>query len=230
MGTAQRRFHHSQGPESLSGFAWMYLARHGETESNRCRRYAGRNGEGLTSQGRSQILALAGALARENIESIWTSPVVRAVESAALLSGELKIPVKEDPRLAEMLLGPWEGLTEDEVERTYPLEYVLWNTMPDHLDIDGRDTLGVLASRVMSVVEEATRQARPVLLMTHVAPIRVAVLRVLALDLNWYKRISIPNASCLIADRGCAEVYRVPNRTRVRAELGLEERSTGVEP
>src|SRR5258705_6213088 len=227
MGAGARGF--PQGQESVSGFAWLYLARHGETASNKSRRYAGRSNEGLTSDGRSQILALAGALAGENIESIWTSPVGRALESASLLSGELGIPFKEDPRLAEMLLGPWEGLTEDEVERTYPVEYVLWNTMPDHLDIDGRDTLDVLASRVMSVVEEATRQTRPVLLMTHVAPIRVAVLRVLALDLNWYKRISIPNASCLSADRGRAEVYRVPDLTPVRAELDLEKAPSGVE-
>ncbi len=200
-----------------------YLARHGETESNRSRRYAGRNKDRLTPEGRQQILNLARVLGGENIASIWTSPIVRAVESAGLISQELWIPLEEDPRLAEMLMGPWEGLTETEVERTYPLEYDLWNTAPHCLDMKGRETLSRLVLRVMAVVEDASRRSHPVLLMTHVAPIRVATLSVLGLDLNLYKRLVVPNAGCLVVDRARADAYRMPGLTAIRDELNRAE-------
>ncbi len=196
-----------------------YLARHGETESNCERRYAGRNEEGLTAGGRSQVLALARMLSDKGIEAIWTSPVLRAVESAEILSQELGIPHRKDARLAEMLMGPWEGLTEAEVEHAYPREYHLWNTVPASLAINGRETLRILAGRVMSVVDDAARSMRPVLLMTHVAPIRVTALHTLDLDLNNYKRLTIPNAACVLVDRGRGDVRRLPEHTPVRAEL-----------
>ena len=206
-----------------------YLARHGETESNRARRYAGRASDSLTSEGRRQILNLARSLADANIASIWTSPIVRAVESAGLISQELGIPLQEDPRLAEMLLGPWEGLTESEVERSFPVEYLLWNTAPSRLELTGRETRDGLTSRVMTAVDDACRQECPVLLMTHVAPIRVAALHVLDLDLDLYKSLDVPNAACLMVDRRRAEIYRVPGLVPVRSELGLTSGPVGAE-
>ena len=207
-----------------------YLARHGETESNRARRYAGRASDPLTAEGRRQILNLARSLADANIASIWTSPIVRAAESAGLISQELGIPLQEDSRLAEMYLGPWEGLTETEVARSFPAEYLLWNTTPSRLEMNGRETLDVLASRVMTAVDDACRRERPVLLMTHVAPVRVAALRVLDLDLDLYKSLDVPNAACLMVDRLSAEIYRVPGLKPVRSELGLTSGPVGAEP
>jgi broad specificity phosphatase PhoE len=148
------------------------------------------------------------------------------VESATLISRALGIPLQEDARLAEMSMGPWEGLTEAEVELTYPREYLIWNTTPARLEMKGRETLSVLASRVMEVVEEARRQTRPVLLMTHVAPMRVAALSVLGLDLNCYKRLHVPNAACLILDPQQVDLCRWPSGTSIRAELEREPRES----
>jgi hypothetical protein len=64
--------------------------------------------------------------------------------------------------------------------------------------------------------------------MTHVAPIRVAALRVLELDLDMYKSLDVPNAACLMVDR--AEIYRVPGLVPVRSELGLTSGPVGAEP
>ena len=196
-----------------------YLARHGETESNCDRRYAGRNNEGLNARGRGQVLALARLLFDKGIEAIWTSPVPRAVESAEIVSQELRIPLQEDARLAEMLMGPWKGLTEAEVEHAYPREYHLWNTVPASVAIEGRETLKLLTSRVLAAVDDAAQSIRPVLLMTHVAPMRVVALSTLDLDLNNYKRLAIPNAACIMVDRDRGEVHRLPHLTSVRTEL-----------
>src|SRR2546425_262243 len=103
--------------------------------------------------------------------------------------GELTVvdPVPGDARTtamawsSEMQLGPWEGLTETQVAQGYPNAHALWCTLPDRLVLEGRETLGALAERVNAAVGDAAHEPHPVLLMTHVAPIRVVMLAVLRL-------------------------------------------------
>ena len=83
------------------------------------------------------------------------------------------------------------------------MSYALWLSQPDEVRVEGRETLGQVAARVMAVVADAEAEAtrEPVLLMTHVAPMRVAVLSVLRYPLAAYKRLVVPNASCVRLDR-----------------------------
>src|SRR3989454_10942168 len=66
----------------------VYVARHGQTESNLLRRYAGYSSEPLTKTGRSQMAGLAAQLALCGIAEIWTSAMTRARESAHLVRSE----------------------------------------------------------------------------------------------------------------------------------------------
>src|SRR5882672_7152962 len=109
----------------------VYLARHGQTESNILRRYAGSGAEPITDRGRGQMSGLAARLGLCGIREIWTSEVARAHESAELVARILGIPVRTDARLNEIRMGPWEGLTEAEVAQHYPAAHALWCTVPD---------------------------------------------------------------------------------------------------
>jgi broad specificity phosphatase PhoE len=81
--------------------------------------------------------------------------------------------------------------------------------LPDRLVLDGRETLDAVAARVSSAVSEAASQRHPVLLMSHVAPIRVAVLSVLGLPLSQYKRLHMGNGDGVVIDRAKAEARRL---------------------
>lgn len=213
-------------PLSLST---TYLARHGQTESNLLRRYVGYSPEPLTPAGRGQIGGLAAQLGLAGIAEIWTSEVARARESAELVGSVLSIPVVGDARLNEMRMGPWEGLTEQEVAERFPDAYAQWCTVPDRVALEGRETLSVLASRVTAAVQDAVRRSHPVLLMTHVAPMRVAILSALGLPLRLYKRVHVSNADCVRVDHVQEEVYRLGEdgsmRTRLELSLGGPESS-----
>src|SRR2546422_10863001 len=93
-------------------------------------------------------------------------------------------------------MGPWEGLTEAQVADRFADAYALWCTLPDRLALDGRETLAAVAGRVTAALSDAAGRPRPLLLMTHVAPLRVAVLRTLGLPLRPYKRGHGPNGDC----------------------------------
>jgi broad specificity phosphatase PhoE len=197
----------------------VFLARHGETESNRVSRYAGRNGEPLTKRGRSQVLRLAEQLKGLGIRRIWSSAVWRALESATLLSDHLRLPLTIDQRLDEMRLGAWEGRTEAEVARDFPDDYALWLSQPDQVRMDGRETLAQVAARVMGAVADARASHLATLLMTHVAPIRVAVLSTVACPLGAYKRLTVGNAACVRLECATEQANWVPQGASLRAEL-----------
>lgn len=193
----------------------VYLARHGETESNRQRRYAGYANEPLNSAGRAQMGALAARLGPHGIGEIWTSEVARARESAELVAAILSVPIRTEPRLNEIRMGPWEGLTEVEVAQRFPNEHALWSTLPDRLEIPGRETLATVASRVVGAVTEAGRQSKRILVVSHVAPIRVAILTALGVSLSNYKRLHVANGDAMLVDFAKRHVVRVDGAGRM---------------
>jgi broad specificity phosphatase PhoE len=197
----------------------VFLARHGETESNRAGLYAGRQNEPLTRRGRSQVHRLAEQIKALGIRQIWSSSVWRALESATLLRDRLRLPLTIDQRLDEMRLGAWEGRTEAEVARDFPEEYSLWLTHPDQVTVAGRETLAQVAARTMAAVADARSTHLPTLLMTHVAPMRVAVLSTVRCALGSYKRVTVPNAACVRLDCAVEQASWVPQGGSLRAEL-----------
>jgi probable phosphoglycerate mutase len=197
----------------------VFLARHGETESNRACIYAGRRNDPLTRRGRSQVIRLANQIKALGIRQIWSSSVWRALESSTLLRDRLRLPVTIDQRLDEMRLGPWEGRSEAEVARDFPDDYSLWLTQPDQVRIEGRETLTQVAARVMAAVADACSSRLPTLLVSHVAPIRVAVLSTVGCSLGSYKRVTVPNASCVRLDCAAEQATWAPQGASLRAEL-----------
>jgi broad specificity phosphatase PhoE len=76
-----------------------------------------------------------------------------------------------------------------------------------------------VAARTMSAVADACATHLPTLLVTHVAPIRVAVLSTIGCPLGSYKRVSIPNASCVRLDCAAEQATWAPHGASLRAEI-----------
>ena len=97
----------------------IYLVRHGETEWNRDSRLQGQQNSSLTERGREQARKLGNLLSRlldHTQVPVKVSPLGRALETAAIIRQHIPGPEPIiDPRLQEMTLGAWEGLTRTEV-------------------------------------------------------------------------------------------------------------------
>lgn len=210
---------HSNAPPQQSTL--VYLARHGQTESNVQGRYAGYSDESITDAGRGQMSALALRLAPCGVGEVWTSEVPRARDSAEVVAQVLGTPLRVDARLNEMRLGPWEGMTEEEVARAFPSAHALWCVLPDQLVLEGRETLDEVAARVSSAVSDAARQKHPVLLLSHVAPIRVAVLTALGLPLSRYKGLRMDNGDGVVIDHANDQARRVGEDRSLQDELPI---------
>lgn len=95
------------------------LIRHGETTWNRAGRWQGHADPELTGEGLAAAVALAEELAVEQREHPWTrlvsSDLARARITAALVGERLALPLALDPRLRELDIGRWAGLTRPEI-------------------------------------------------------------------------------------------------------------------
>lgn len=100
----------------------LWLVRHGETAGQSSIRYHGSNDVPLSDHGRAQIQALVPWLAGADFARIVHSPLVRAVESAAILAAGLRFPgpLACDERLREISFGACEGMTREEIDAAYP--------------------------------------------------------------------------------------------------------------
>ncbi len=92
----------------------MYFARHGESEANVLRVVSNRPGvHGLTAKGREQAAGLAEAL-RGRVSAVYSSPLLRAVETAGAVCAALGLPLELTDALREYDCGELEGRSDAE--------------------------------------------------------------------------------------------------------------------
>jgi broad specificity phosphatase PhoE len=115
----------------------FYIIRHGQSEANARKIVQGRRDFPLDDSGRLQAAALGSWLAPTGIETILSSPLKRASETAAILALALGLP---DPvildNLAEIDVGSFSGLSLDEARIRFPeihaeFERSSWEGVPD---------------------------------------------------------------------------------------------------
>ena len=131
----------------------LYLIRHGETEWNANNRWQGHADVPLNDVGREQAALLARWFRRTGtrFDRIYSSDLSRAYQTAWSVGSELGIPVQLYPPLREIDLGVWSGLTRDEVQERYPIEFALLNQGQD-IPRGGAETTAALTKRVVGAV------------------------------------------------------------------------------
>jgi broad specificity phosphatase PhoE len=94
----------------------FYMIRHGETEANAAKIMAGSLDSPLNQNGRDQAKAVQAVVRALPVKPsvIVHSQLSRARETAEIINEALKLPLYEDPDLAELHAGDWEGVSYDQ--------------------------------------------------------------------------------------------------------------------
>ncbi len=88
----------------------IYIIRHGETDWNQQRRFQGRTDIPLNENGRQVAEWTRDGLKDVAFDVVYTSPLLRAKETAEIITGDRNIPIIEDERIIEMSFGSYEGI------------------------------------------------------------------------------------------------------------------------
>lgn len=188
--------------QPFAGRGRIFLLRHGETEWNRERRVMGRRPIPLCAEGRDQLSRVVPHLRGLGIGTIWTSPMVRARETAEMAAEALGgAPVREEPGLAEVDYAAWEGLGFRELLEDP--NYHEFHKDPLGARVPGGgETLLEVRNRVFAACERIlarTEEGHP-LLVSHGDPLRLVVSACLAIDPEQFRRVRLDNGSLSAID------------------------------
>jgi broad specificity phosphatase PhoE len=174
----------------------VMLMRHGETDWNREGRVMGRNPIGLNERGRGQVEAAARFARTIKPDLIVTSPLVRARETAEIMSAGLGgIAIVEEEAIAEVLYGRWEGMVyHDLIEDPYYTEY---RKSPVDKPTPGGETMPQVQARGVEAVMRVLRENTDlrIMLVSHGDIIRTVLCHFLGMELSYFHRLRVDNAS-----------------------------------
>jgi broad specificity phosphatase PhoE len=167
----------------------VFLVRHGATILTAEDRFAGETDIPLSDQGREQVRRLADRLADLSIAGVYASPLGRTVETSRILAAPHHLEIQQREGLREISHGHWETLTRQEVEKTYPAEFALWDQDPYTFSPeDGESGLSVIARALPALLEIVRRHAGcSVIVVSHKATIRLLLSSLLGFDPRRYR-------------------------------------------
>ncbi|NNJ47454.1 MAG: hypothetical protein HKP18_06435, partial [Acidimicrobiia bacterium] len=135
------------------GDTLLTLIRHGQTDANIDDRWQGVTDGELTIDGRAQAAALADWY--PGLDSLYSSPLRRAQDTAAALAEVLGVEVENHEGVIEMHLGEWEDLTTPTIQSEWAQ---LWEQIYDRGKDLPRGTTGESLTDTAARMEAALQE------------------------------------------------------------------------
>ncbi|MFQ5861090.1 MAG: histidine phosphatase family protein, partial [Dehalococcoidia bacterium] len=132
----------------------LLLVRHGETDWNRQGKFQGHSDAGLTTLGTRQAQAVAQALGHYHPSALYSSPLLRAMQTAELIGRALGLEVTVLEGLKEADLGELEGLDSQTMRARYGQFYARWRQDPATATMPGGESLAQVQERAWGAVQQ----------------------------------------------------------------------------
>ena len=180
--------------------ALVILVRHGQTDENVSGRISGQGPVPLNTRGQEQARLAAEVLAPLGITHLFSSPLVRARQTAEFLAERLQKSIEEIPDLREVGYGDWEGKTFNEM-RTHPVAHQVFHD-PINATFPNGESLLEVQQRGIGVIEWV-RNTYPqgiVTVVSHGDVIRTALAHYLGMPFNEYRRLDLDNGAISVLE------------------------------
>jgi probable phosphoglycerate mutase len=185
----------------------LVLLRHGETDWNAEERAQGHADVPLNAVGHAQAAAVAETLAAFGPVRLWSSDLMRAMQTAQYVADATGLIVEPDPRLREYDVGQRSGLTIPEFEATYPEAYASWRRGDGRLRVPGEESTEEVRRRIAPALAEcvsALGAGETGVAVLHGACLKVGLMALLGWPWELSRSLrGLDNcAFCIVADSG----------------------------
>ncbi len=186
----------------------LVLVRHGLSSFNAKGLIQGRTDDSfLTDDGYEQALKAGKALSKINFDKIYSSPLVRAAETAKTIKKSFNNAqeIIFDNNLLEVDLSEWSGLKIEEIKNKFPEIYPIWKNDPENLILKRSN------NKTYKPIQELYEQANnfikdilriyldkddvKILVVGHNAILRCLILLLLGKPKQGFRKIRLENAS-----------------------------------
>lgn len=180
----------------------LLLIRHGENDYLKKGILIGNMpGVHLNERGHEQAAALGDALKNLPIKAIYSSPLDRALETAAPLANHLKLEILVRPGLADTNVGTWGGRKLTALRKLPAWKQVQAN--PSAFRFPGGESFVELQTRQVEAITSiaaAHGKADLVAVFFHADPIKLVVAHYLGMALDNFQKLSVDTGSVTILE------------------------------
>ena len=190
----------------------LIFVRHGLSSFNKEGRIQGRNDlSTLTKEGQSQAEAAGKVLSSIPIDAIYSSPLQRASETTKIIvkQHKSKLQTTYTDELLEVDLGPWSGLTKNNIKKLFPEELTIWEREPKELSITRED--GTKFQPIKELLDQAENflkflfkahsdSNKNILIVAHNAILRCLILKLINEPSKGFRRLKLDNTSISICN------------------------------
>ena len=186
----------------------LVLVRHGLSSFNEKGLIQGRTDDSLlTNEGYEQALKAGKALSKINFDQIFSSPLVRAAETAKTIikNFDKQQNIVFDKNLLEVDLSEWSGLKIDEIKKKFPDIYPTWKNNPENLILKRSDNrsykpIQELFDQAATFIENIfkiylDKDEVNILVVGHNAILRCLILFLIGKPKQGFRKIRLENAS-----------------------------------
>ena len=189
----------------------LVFVRHGLSSFNKKGLIQGRSNESsLTKEGYIQAESAGKVLRDINFDGIYSSPLIRASETAKTIEKFLKknYEIKLDENLLEVNLPTWSGLNIDEIKKKYPDDYHNWKNDPENLTLRNKENKSYqpikelylqakkFTDSLFSIYEN--KEDKNILIIAHNAILRCLILSLINNPKRGFRKLKLDNASISI--------------------------------
>ena len=171
----------------------LILIRHGESVFNLERRYTGQTDVPLTEKGIKQAEITAEYILKNyRIDAIYSSDLIRAIDTARPIADKLGLKIQTDPRLREIYAGVWQGLLFSEVKEKYKEEYEKYQSDRANCRTLGGEGMSDVLKRVYESLLDIARAnpEKDLLISLHNGPLMALQVKLLNVGFNDIKSLA----------------------------------------
>ena len=180
--------------------AMLYIMRHGMTKWNEMKKLQGRTDIPLNENGRQMAREVQQECAKIGFDICYTSPLLRAKETAQIAFEGLDVPIIEDKRLEEMCFGVYEGCTNYFEGKGEPIN-VLFQKPAEYKAVEGGESLEQLYDRtgdfLKNVIEPELEAGKKVLIVGHGAMNCSIISQIRNIPVEKFWEVGIPNCKLI---------------------------------
>lgn len=175
----------------------LYIIRHGLTDWNKYCKLQGQTDIALNDEGRKMAEKAAREYADVHFDICFSSPLVRAYETAEILLSGRNVPIVTDDRLKEMCFGIYEGLENYRQVRDCPIDTLFRHPEDYVIPAEDGESFEQLFKRTGDFLDEKVKplleQGKDVVIVGHGAMNSSIVCQIMGLSLDQFWSAGIEN-------------------------------------
>ncbi|PIE55574.1 MAG: phosphoglycerate mutase [Dethiosulfovibrio peptidovorans] len=178
----------------------VVLIRHGECAGNVQGLFRGARDFPLNACGKRQAKEVAEAATHLSIEHLYTSPLLRARETAQVIGDKIGLSPVEAHEITNVSLGSWEGRKKEEIAQESPELWEIWLNTPEKLQAPGIEPLTAVMQRSRKKLDSLVKKhhGETIALVSHRTVLKPLLSSCIGIQEPWFWRLHFDTASISI--------------------------------